>query len=147
MTRGGTFRGKRRSGGKFRGRRRGGRFRGRRRGGGQRGGKAKKFKSVIHQLKRMKAPQRIQAMKMANDKFIRHMSNEVRKLRYKPLPTPVRNQMKRNARNIRKFISRKTSVRAKRRMLTQRGGFIGPLIAGLGATLLGPLVGSLFNRG
>ena len=144
MARGGKFRGKRR-GGKFRGRRRGGRFRGRRRGGkrrggAQRGGKLQKFKSAVQKLKRLKPSQQVQAMKMANSRFIKHMCSEVRKLKYKPLPAPLQSRVRKNAKRIRKFVNTKTSMRAKRRMLTQQGGGFLPLIlAGLAAPLIGKI--------
>lgn len=139
MTRGGKFRGKRR-GGKLH-RKRHSRFHSKRRGGSQRGGRAAKFRSVIKQLKHLKAPQRVKAMKVANNKFIKHMCGEVRRLKYKPLPSPVQSRMKQNAKKIRKLINGKTSMLAKRRMLTQRGGFLPLLLGALAAPIVGPLVG------
>ena len=150
MARGGKFRGKRRGGkfrgrrrgGKFRGGRRGGRFRGRRRGGTQRGGKVQKFKIAVQKLKRLKPSQQVQAMKMANNRFIKHMCSEVKKLKYKPLPAPLQSRVKKNAKRIRKLVNAKTSMRAKRRMLTQQGGGFLPLIlAGLAAPLIGKILG------
>ena len=134
MTRGGKFRGKRR-GGKVRRKQRS-RFHSK-----KHGGRLAKFRSVIKQLKHLKPPQRVKAMKVANNKFIKHMCGEVRRLQYKPLPTPIQNRMKQNARKIRKLINRKTSMLAKRRMLTQRGGFLPLLLGALAAPIVGPLVG------
>ena len=139
--RGGKFRGKRR-GGRFRGKRRGGRFRGKRRGGSQRGGRVAKFRNVVQELKRLKPPQRIKAMKVANNKFIRHFCSEVRKLKYRPLSSALQGRMTQNSKKIRKLINAKTSMQAKRRMLTQRGGFL-PLLLSALAPVLAPLAGKV----
>ena len=115
-----------------------------RRGGarrGQRGGAAKKFKHIIRRLRRMKGPQQLRAMKKANGAFIRHMCREVKKLQYKRLPKGVETRMRRNSKKIRQFVSPKTSIDTKRRMISQRGGLLGTLLAGLAPTLLAALFG------
>ena len=114
----------------------------RRRGGAHRGAGAKKFKSAIRQMRLLKPPQQLQAMKVANDKFIKHMCREVRKLKHKQLSKPLQVRMQKNAKKIRKLISPRTSMRVKRRLVTQRGGFL-PLVLG---ALAGNVLGSLFGR-
>ena len=137
---GGNRRGGRRrvkGGGKHRG---GARFQGRRR---VKGGGGKTFKAVIGKLKKLSPGLQVQAMRSANNRFIRCMCSAVRKLKNKRLSSKVTAGMHRNAKKIRKLISPKTSIRAKRRMLSHKGGFLPLLLAGLGGSLVSSLLGGI----
>ena len=106
-------------------------------GGGQRGGAAKRFKGIIKKLRRLKGPQRLRAMKSANNVFIQHMSREVRKLKHKRLPNSVAKRLQQNRQKIRKFVSSRTSVGTKRRMVSQRGGFLPAVLSALLPAMIG----------
>ena len=94
---------------------------------------------------KLSASQRLQAMKVANNKFINDLSNQVKKLRRARISPKIRKRLSQQSKNLRKFTSRKTPVSAKRRMLTQqRGGILPLLFAALPA--LGSIVGGIISR-
>ena len=132
---------KRRGGGIFRGTRRGGARRGgthrgrKRRGGARRGGAQRAFKASLHKLAKLRPTQRVQAMKAANNAFIRHMSREVKKLRCKRVSPALRRRFSKHSTQMRRFTSNKTSMKEKRRLLGQRGGILPLILAGLAGTL------------
>ena len=49
-------------------------------------GKSKKFSTAIQSLRRMKTAQRCNAIRFANDEFIRDIVSNLKKLRNKKLP-------------------------------------------------------------
>ena len=97
------------------------------------------FANAIQRLSKLRPNQRVEAMKLANNKFIQQFCNNVKKLRRTPLSSTQHKRMRTQSKNIRKLISSKTSYNTKRKMLTQRGGFLLPLLlppllsAGVGA--------------
>ena len=120
----------------------GNRFRGSRRvGAGTRGGGARKFEAAIQKIRKMTPTLQVQAMRAANDKFIRCMCGAVRKLKNKRLSPKVTAGMKRNSKKIRKLINPKTSMSVKRNMLSRKGGFLPLLLAGLAGSTLSGLLG------
>ena len=141
--RGGGRRKVKHRGGRFQGSRRvkGGRFRGSRRVKGGNAGRHH-FTATIRKLRKLRPGQQVQAMMSANDKFIRCMCSAVRKLKSKRLPPNLTVGFHRNANKIRKLIDPNTSLRAKRGMLSHKGGFLPMLLAGLAAA---PLVGNLLS--
>ena len=78
-------------------------------------------------------------MKLANNKFLQQFCSNVKKLRHARVSSSHQKRMRRQSKNIRKLISAKTSYNTKRKMLSQRGGFLLPLLippllsAGVGA--------------
>lgn len=104
-----------------------------------------KFKSTLLRLRRLSPNNRRQAMCIANNKFIRDFSNEVKKLRRKnDLKPSVKKQLKRHALRLRKLASNTTSLTAKRKILSQRGGFLPLLLAALPA--VGSILGGVISR-
>jgi len=102
------------------------------------------FKVVLNRIKKLKPAQRMQAMKLANNKFINDFTREVKKLRYARMSPKMKTRLRRQSKNLNKFISRKTTVANRRRMLTQRGGFLPLLLAALPA--LGSIIGGVISR-
>ena len=96
-----------------------------------RGGGKKKFINIIHRLKKLKCKDQAHALSLANDKFIRQFCCHIKRLKHAKLSPKVTAGLKRHAKKIRKLISPKTSVQTKRKMLSQRGGFIPLIIPGL----------------
>ena len=103
--------------------------------------KGNKFNLVMKRLKGMKLGQQRQALQMSNDVFIRQMCAQVKKLRHASLPGTLKKRMQRQKKNLRKFVLPRTSVRVKRKMLTQRGGLLPLLVAALPA--VGAMVGNI----
>ena len=92
------------------------------------------FQKAVTQLKRMKGNRRRLALAHANDKFIRHLSNTVGKIRHSP-PVALmtknprlwrRIQFQRKA--LQSFANRKTSIKTKRKIVKQKSGIIPALI-------------------
>ena len=97
------------------------------------------FVNALRRLSKLRPTQRVEAMKLANNKFIQQFCSNVKKLRHAGVSSAHQKRMRRQSKNIRKLISAKTSYNMKRKMLTQRGGFLLPLLlppllsAGVGA--------------
>ena len=110
----------------------------------KRNSKKSSFQVVLQKIKKLKPTQRVQAMKLANSKFINDMSRQVAMLKHVHVSPNIEKRLKRQSKNLNKFINRKTTVATKRRMLTQRGGFLPLLLAALPA--IGSIVGGIINR-
>lgn len=100
------------------------------------------FKIVLLKLKKLKAPQRVKALRMSNATFIRELCQHVRKLRHARLSPAFAKKLKRHSKVLRKLIHKKSSINVKRKLLTQRGGgillpLIGALIPSIAAGLFG----------
>lgn len=106
--------------------------------------KGSSFKAVLNKIKKLRPSQRTQAMKLANNKFINDFTREVKKLKHARVSSKIKNRLRRQSKKLNKFISRKTSTANRRRMLTQRGGFLPLLLAALPA--LGSIIGGVISR-
>ena len=106
---------------------------------------SKSFATTLRNLSSLPPSQRVQAMKSANDKFIRQFCNSVKKLRHHPVSPHTSKQLRRQSKKLRKLVSAKTSISTKRRMLSQRGGFLPMLLAPIISALAGTLI-SAFRR-
>ena len=103
------------------------------------------FSGVLKKIMKLPTSQRVQAMKIANNKFINDLSNNVKKLRYARVAPKLQKKLSHQSKNLRKFTNSKTSVLTKRRMLTQqRGGFLPLLLAALPA--LSSILGGVISR-
>ena len=103
-------------------------------------GNLSKFNRVMKRLKQMNSNQQRQAIMMANDAFIRQLSNQAKKLRHINLNAPLRKRVHRQKKKLQKLVLPKTSIRTKRKMLSQRGGFLPLLISAL------PVVGAMLGN-
>ena len=112
---------------------------------GRKGRKLSKFSEAIRTLQRMKANQRYNAIRHANDRFIRDIVSHVRKLRSKKLSSQQRKLLKRYAKKLRFITNPKVSLQRKRTTLTQKGGFL-PALLPLLAPVLGSVIGGLARR-
>lgn len=101
-----------------------------RQGGKRRSGKRSKgaFVNALKKLSSLRPPQRVEAMKMANNNFVRKFCQNVNSLRRARLSPSLRKRLQRKSKKLRKLVSPKTSVGSKRKMLTQRGGFLSLLL-------------------
>lgn len=105
--------------------------------------KPTKFNVALSKLKRMKQAQQVQAVRMSNNAFIRQLSNHVKHLRYAPLSPALKKKLQRQKTKLRKLVNARTSTQVRRKMLTQRGGFLPLLLAALPA--VGSLVGNIIS--
>ena len=104
-----------------------------------------KFNFALKRLKSLRPGQRRQAIEIANDKFIRHFIGKVKKLRRAcNLRPSIRARLKRNAQKLRQLTGKRGSLKSKRKMLTQRGGFLPLLLAALPA--IGSIAGGIISR-
>lgn len=106
-------------------------------------GKVNKFFLALKRLKGMKSNQQREALKMSNNAFIRQMCAHVKKLRHASVPAKLKKRMLHQKKNLRKLILPTTSMQVKRKMLTQRGGFLPLIMAAL--PVLGSMVGNIIS--
>ena len=100
-----------------------------------------KFFAALSKLKRMKSVDQREALRQSNDAFIRQLCTHIKKLRHANLSPSLKKRVMRQKKNLRKLILPKTSIRMKRKMLAQRGGFVPLLLAALPA--VGAMVGNI----
>ena len=98
--------------------------------------KAKKsrFSKAISTLRGMRGHQRYNAIRYANDNFIRDLCSNINKLRYKKLTRKEEEIVRKYNAKLKVLCDRRKSIQKKRQMLSQKGGilpFILPLVAPL----------------
>ena len=103
-----------------------------------------KFRTALIRLKKLKPHHQCMAMKMANNGFIRQMCTHIKKLRYKKLKGKQAKAVKRHAQKLKTLADSKVSLRAKRRLLSQRGGFLS-MIAPVLMSAIGPAIRGISN--
>jgi len=109
----------------------------------------KKFCLTLRRLLKLKPSHRCEAMKLANNAFIRKMCTEIRKVRYMTLNIKKANAIARHGKVLRTLSNPKTSIPTKRKLLSQRGGFLpllAPIIMAAAGPALGGLAGALANK-
>ena len=105
--------------------------------------KCANFKAILLKLKKLKRPQQVQALRLANGSFIRKFCSHVQKLRHIKLSPAVLKNVKRHKKILRKLIHKKSSINVKRKILTQRGGgFFLPILA----AVAGSIASSIFRK-
>ena len=111
----------------------------------KRNSRANKFNITLKRLKSLSPNHRRQAVEIANDKFIRYFISQVKKLRRaKNLRPAIEARLRRNAQKLRQLTGKRGSLKSKRKMLTQTGGFLPLLLAALPA--LGSIAGGIISR-
>ena len=108
-----------------------------------------KFVQTLRKVKSLPNAHKYQAMRMANNNFVRKFCVHVKKLKHKKLRPSQRKVLAANRSKLRKLANSKVSLKSKRKMLTQRGGFLPaliPLIASVAAPALQGIVGALTKR-
>ena len=98
-----------------------------------------KFRTALMRLRKLKPHHQCEAMKMANNGFIRQMCTHIKKLRHRKLSKKQVKGLKRHAAKLKTLANSKVSIAKKRRILSQRGGFL-PVIAPLLMSAIGPVV-------
>ena len=98
-----------------------------------------KFQTALMRLRKLKPHHQCEAMKMANNGFIRQMCTHIKKLRHKKLSKKQTKGLKRHAAKLRTLANSNVSINKKRRILSQRGGFLS-MLAPLLVNAIGPVV-------
>lgn len=104
---------------------------------------------TLQKLKSLPKAHKCEAMKLANDQFIRKFCTHVKKLRHVPLRSSQRKILASNRAALKKLVNNKVSLKSKRRILSQRGGFLPaliPLIASVAGPALQGIMGALTGR-
>ena len=102
------------------------------------------FRCALMRLKKLKGPHQSQAIGMANDAFIRQMCQGVKKLRYsKNVNQQCARQLHRHRGKLRQLVSPRLSLVKKRKLLSQRGGFLPAIIPFLLKALVPPVAGGI----
>ena len=107
------------------------------------------FLQTLQKLKSLPNAHKYQAMRMANDNFVRKFCTHVKKLRHTKLHPSQHKVLTVNRAKLRKLANSKVSLKSKRKMLTQRGGFLPaliPLIASVAGPALQGIMGALTGR-
>ena len=92
-----------------------------------------RFHQAMLQLKHMKGDYRKHALARANDRFIRDLSQVTGKVRKHPpdlskVNPRLMRRLQFQRKQFRSFANKKTSLKKKRRLLTQKGGIFPALI-------------------
>lgn len=98
--------------------------------------KNSKFSKAILSLRKMKPNDRYDAIRHANDRFIRDFCSKLGKLKRKKLTEEERQFVKKHKSKLKALCNRRNSIKKKRQMLTQKGGFLLPILAPLVAKAL-----------
>ena len=104
----------------------------------------KKFFQSLHKLKSMSSKHRCQALKMANNSFIRKFCTHIKKLRRMKMKPKQRKFLIRHKSNLKQLVSNKVPLTSKRKILTQKGGLF-PLVPLL-LSALAPVVGGIAKK-
>lgn len=111
----------------------------------QRRKKPDKFQKALIQLKRLPKSKLPQAMRMANNSFIRQFCSRINRLKHAKVNANRSKVLRSNKTKLRKLVSKRTSIQSKRKLLSQRGGFL-PLLLPLIASVAVPLVKGILKR-
>ena len=98
------------------------------------------FAHAFLRLKKLSKGRQVQAIKMANDKFIRSLCVHVKKLKHVKLPAKTAASFRRQRKRLRSLTNSHVSIKKKRQILTQRGGFVATLLASLASTVLSEIL-------
>ena len=108
----------------------------------KRKGGDKAFVQALHKLKSLNSTHRCQAIKLANNNFIRKFCSHVKKLKHKKIHPKYQRALSSRKATLRKLAANKTSLKAKRKILFQKGDillFLIPLLT----SAVGPLAGAV----
>ena len=97
------------------------------------------MKSLLR-LKKLRKNDRIRAISMANNHFIRRLCQHVKKLKRAKLSSVNRRKLQKHRKNLRSLVNKRTSMSKRRQILTQRGGgILDTIVSAI------PIVGSIYK--
>lgn len=83
-----------------------------------------KFSKAIMALRKMKSSDRYNAIRFANDNFIRDLCSKINKLRRMKLTPQQQAIVKKYRSKLKVLCNRQSSIKKKRQTLSQKGGFL-----------------------
>ena len=98
-----------------------------------------KFSKAIMALRKMKSSDRYNAIRFANDNFIRDLCSKINKLRRMKLSPQQQAIVKKYRSKLKVLCNRRTSIKKKRQTLSQKGGLL-PLVLPLIKPLIVPAI-------
>lgn len=98
-----------------------------------------KFSKAIMALRKMKSSDRYNAIRFANDNFIRDLCSKINKLRRMKLSPQQQAIVKKYRSKLKVLCNRRTSIKKKRQTLSQKGGIL-PLVLPLLKPLIVPAI-------
>lgn len=98
-----------------------------------------KFSKAIMALRKMKSSDRYNAIRFANDNFIRDLCSKINKLRRMKLSPQQQAIVKKYRSKLKVLCNRRTSIKKKRQTLSQKGGIL-PLVLPLIKPLIVPAI-------
>ena len=103
----------------------------------------KKFYEAIKKLHRLKGSQQKAAVSGASNEFINDISKTLRRLKCAPnlVSSKFKRRIGKQRSKFKRLSQANTTLKAKRRILTQKGGFLPLLIP-----LLGTVISSIFRK-
>ena len=93
------------------------------------------FSKATMALRKMKSSDRYNAIRFANDNFIRNLCSNINKLRYMKLSPQQQAIVKKYKSKLKVLCNRRTSIKKKRQTLLQKGGIGFGLLPDIGGLL------------
>ena len=103
------------------------------------------FHHTVNRLKKLSRGAQVQAMSVANNRFIRDFVTHVKRLRHQKLSPKQQKVIQRHKLKLRKLVNRRTKLSSKRHLLSQKGGFL-PALIPLIAAAAGPVVAAIVGQ-
>ena len=110
----------------------------------RRGKSSSNFSHAIKRLKKLRAKEQHEAIGMANNKFIRQLCKEVKKLKHAKLSPKGAKALRKHRKQLRQLLNSRTGMSKRRRILSQRGGGILKTILRY-VPIVGPFVDMIDN--
>ena len=82
------------------------------------------FATALQRLKRLKYPDRREAIRMANNNFIRQFCNHLKKLRHVKVKAGTKKVLRDHKKQLRQFLNKKGYTSKRQFLLSQQGGGI-----------------------
>ena len=106
----------------------------------------KRFSNAISSLRKMKSNDRYQAIRYANDDFIRDLCSKIGQLKHKKLTPQQQRIVKKYRGKLKLLCNRSSSIKKKRQTLSQKGGILPFLFPLLAPSLLAPVIKTVVDN-
>lgn len=107
--------------------------------------KLTKFQTALIRLRKLPRGKQQQAISTANNKFINQFCSNVKRLKYAKLNARQQKLVRKQRNNLQALVKKRTSIQRKRRILSQRGGFL-PFLLPLITSIVAPAVGAAIGK-
>jgi len=104
--------------------------------------KLTKFQTALIRLRKLPRGKQQQAISMANNKFINQFCSNIKRLKYAKLNAKQQKLVRKQRNNLQALVKKRTSIQRKRKILSQRGGFL-PFLLPLLGSVVAPAAGAI----